>query len=421
MSDQEPPESSTGDAGSVSATSDPAATPPDENDVRDSKLYREITGVGERWRSSLLVPALAVFTALLIGGFIIAITDVDTLRLWGTDPGQALSDTISTVWGSYKALFEGSFGSINAISETLFAATPLIFAGLAVAVGFQAGLFNIGAEGQIVIGGMSALYVGFTFDLPGIVLIPMCLLGAMLGGGAWAGIAGLLKAKTGAHEVITTIMLNFIALFLAQWLLKTTLFQQPGRQDPISKPINEGAQLPFLFGSDYRVTIGFLIAILAAVVVQALMYRSTIGFEYRTVGANPNAAKYAGMNVVWLTVAVMATSGALAGLAGANQIMGLPPYEGTTAFSGGIGFDAIALALLGRSKPYGVVWAGILFGALTAGGRQMQGVERIPIDLVEVIQALIIVFIAAPALVRAIYRIKTDDTGMGQISTGWSA
>ena len=421
MSDQEPPESSTGDAGSVSATNDPAATPPDENDVRDSKLYREITGVGERWRSSLLVPALAVFTALLIGGFIIAITDVDTLRLWGTDPGQALSDTISTVWGSYKALFEGSFGSINAISETLFAATPLIFAGLAVAVGFQAGLFNIGAEGQIVIGGMSALYVGFTFDLPGIVLIPMCLLGAMLGGGAWAGIAGLLKAKTGAHEVITTIMLNFIALFLAQWLLKTTLFQQPGRQDPISKPINEGAQLPFLFGSDYRVTIGFLIAILAAVVVQALMYRSTIGFEYRTVGANPNAAKYAGMNVVWLTVAVMATSGALAGLAGANQIMGLPPYEGTTAFSGGIGFDAIALALLGRSKPYGVVWAGILFGALTAGGRQMQGVERIPIDLVEVIQALIIVFIAAPALVRAIYRIKTDDTGMGQISTGWSA
>ncbi len=146
-------------------------------------------------------------------------------------PG-VLATRSSTVWGSYKALFEGSFGSINAISETLFAATPLIFAGLAVAVGFQAGLFNIGAEGQIVIGGMSALYVGFTFDLPGIVLIPMCLLGAMLGGGFWAGIAGLLKAKTGAHEVITTIMLNFIALFLAQWLLKTTMFQQPGRSGP---------------------------------------------------------------------------------------------------------------------------------------------------------------------------------------------
>ena len=389
--------------------------------MTDSKLYRDITGVGGRMRDALLVPVLAVFTALVISGFIIALSDVDTLRLWGSDPRQAFSDTIDTVFGAYRALFVGSLGSINALSETLFAATPLIFAGLAVAVGFQAGLFNIGAEGQIVIGGMAALFVGFTFDLPGILLIPMCLIGAMLGGGAWAGIAGLLKAKTGAHEVITTIMLNFIALFLAQWLLKTTVFQQPGRSDPISKPINEGAQLPRLLGSDYRVTIGFLIAILAAVVVQALMYRSTIGFEYRTVGANPDAARYAGMNVVWLTVAVMATSGALAGLAGANQIMGLPPYQGSTAFSGGIGFDAIALALLGRSKPYGVVWAGLLFGALAAGGREMQGVERIPIDLVEVIQALIIVFIAAPALVRAIYRVKTDDTGTGQISTGWSA
>jgi simple sugar transport system permease protein len=151
------------------------------------------------------------------------------------------------------------------------------------------------------------------------------------------------------------------------------------------------------------------------------MYRTSIGFQYRTVGANPDAAKYAGMNVVVLTVAVMATSGALAGLAGANQILGLPPYQGSTSFTGGIGFDAIALALLGRSKPIGIVWAGLLFGALTAGGREMQGVERIPIDLVEVIQALIIVFIAAPALVRAVYRIKTTDEGTGQISTGWSA
>jgi simple sugar transport system permease protein len=317
-------------------------------------------------------------------------------------------------------MFVGAFGSLNAISETMFAATPLILAGLAVAVGFQAGLFNIGAEGQIVIGGLSALFIGFTFDLPAIVLIPMCLVGAMIGGGFWAGIAGMLRAKTGAHEVITTIMLNFIALYLAQWLLKTSVFQQPGRSDPLSKPINEGAQFPQLFGSDYRVTVGFLIAIGAAAVVQALMYRSTLGFEYRTVGANADAARYAGMNVVWLTVAVMATSGALAGLAGANQIMSLPPYQGSTAFSGGIGFDAIALALLGRSKPYGVVWAGILFGALTAGGREMQGVERIPVDLVEVMQALIIVFIAAPALVRSIYHIKTPDTGAVQITTGWS-
>ena len=238
----------------------------------------------------------------------------------------------------------------------------------------------------------------------------MCLVGAMIGGGVVGRYRRhVAEAKTGAHEVITTIMLNFIALYLAQWLLKTTVFQQPGRSDPISKPINEGAQLPlavrFRLSSHDRLPDRDRCC---GVVVQALMYRSTIGFEYRTVGANADAARYAGMNVVWLTVAVMATSGALAGLAGANQIMSLPPYQGSTAFSGGIGFDAIALALLGRSKPYGVVWAGILFGALTAGGREMQGVERIPVDLVEVMQALIIVFIAAPALVRSIYHIKID-------------
>jgi simple sugar transport system permease protein len=389
--------------------------------MTDRSLMDEITGVGGRLRNALLVPTLALITALLLGGLIIAVTDVDILRMWDDDPGEALSQTLESVGGAYQALFEGSLGSFNAVSETLFAATPLILAGLAVAVGFQAGLFNIGAEGQMVIGGMTALFLGITIDAPTIVLLPIVLVGAIAGGAVWGGAAGLLRSKTGAHEVITTIMLNFIALFLTQWLLKTSAFQQSGRSDPISKPVNSGAQLPHLFGSGYRVTIGLLIAIGAAALVHWFMYRSSIGFQYRTVGANPDAAKYAGMNVVWLTVAVMATSGALAGLAGANQILGLPPYQGSTAFSGGIGFDAIALALLGRSKPIGVVWAGLLFGALTAGGRQMQGAERIPIDLVEVIQALIIVFIAAPALVRAIYRIKTTDEGTGQITTGWSA
>jgi general nucleoside transport system permease protein len=393
-----------------------------EPQVADERSRMDrISGVGGRTLDAILVPALAVISALLIGGLIIAVTDVDILRLWDDDPGEAFRRTLDVVGGAYESLFVGSVGSVNALSETLFAATPLILAGLAVAVGFQAGLFNIGAEGQMIMGGMLALFLGFTFDAPTIVLLPITLVGAIIGGGVWAGIAGVLRAKTGAHEVITTIMLNFIALFLAQWLLKTSVFQQAGRSDPISQPVNEGAQLPRLFGDEYRVTIGLLIALAAAAFVQWLMYRTSTGFQYRTVGANPDAARYAGMNVVWLTVGVMATSGALAGLAGANQILGLPPYEGTTAFTGGIGFDAIALAVLGRSKPLGVVWAGLLFGALTAGGRQMQGAERIPIDLVEVIQALIIVFIAAPALVRAIYRVRTTDEGTGQITTGWSA
>lgn len=388
--------------------------------MTETQFFRDITGVGTRLGRSLLLPTLALFSALLVGGFIIAITDVDILRLWSDDPGEAFSQTIDSVWGAYRALFEGSIGSRQALSETLFAATPLILAGLAVAVGFQAGLFNIGVEGQMLMGGMAALYLGFTVDGPAIVVIPIALIGAVIGGGAWAGIAGMLRAYTGAHEVITTIMLNFVALFLTDWLLKSSVFQQQGRADPISKPINESAQLPRIFGGDFRVTIGLFVALAAAVAVYLLMSRSSIGFEFRTVGKNPSAASYAGMNVVWLYVAVMATAGALAGLAGSNQILGLDPYQGSTAFSAGLGFDAIALALLGRSKPAGVVYAGLLFGALTAGGRQMQGVERIPIDLVVVIQALIIVFIAAPALVRAIYRIRSDDEGTGQLTSGWS-
>ena len=391
------------------------------SDSDDASVLNDITGVGSRLRAALLVPTLALVTALLIGGFIIAISDVDLLRLWGDDPGKAFGDTLAAVGRSYKALFEGSIGSVNAISETLFAATPLILAGLAVAVGFQAGLFNIGAEGQMLIGGMIGLYLGFITGLPAFLHLPLAILGAIAGGAFWGGIAGFLKARTGAHEVITTIMLNFIALFLVDYLLKSSLYQQPGREDPISKSIETSAQLPRIFGSSYRVNLGFLIALAAAGLVYWLLYKSSIGFEFRAVGYNPDAAKYAGMNVIWLYVGVMAVAGAFAGIGGANQIMGLPPYQGSSAFSGQIGFDAIALALLGRSHPVGVVWAGLLFGALTAGGRQLQGAERIPIDLVVVIQALIIVFIAAPALVKAIYRIKAEDRGTEQLTRGWAS
>ncbi|MDH3605907.1 MAG: ABC transporter permease [Acidimicrobiia bacterium] len=395
--------------------------PASEEKPDGGAVWRDITGVGSRIRSALLVPALALVSALLIGGFIIAVSDTDLLKLWGEDPGAAFSDTLALVGRSYKALFDGSLGSANAVSETLFAATPLILAGLAVAVGFQAGLFNIGGEGQMLAGGMVGLYIGFTLSVPTVLHIPLALIGAVIGGGIWGGISGLLKARTGAHEVITTIMLNFIALFFVDYLLKSSIFQQPGRADPISKSIETTAQLPRILGSSYRVTLGFLIALAAAGFVYWLLYKSSIGFEFRAVGYNPDAAKYAGMNVVWLYVGVMAVAGALAGIGGANQIMGLPPYQGSSGFSGQIGFDAIALALLGRSHPVGVVWAGLLFGALTAGGRQLQGAELIPIDLVVVIQALIIVFIAAPALVRAMYRIKGEGEAAEQLTRGWAS
>jgi general nucleoside transport system permease protein len=382
--------------------------------------YRRVTGVGSSIKDAILVPVLAVVTALIIGGFIIAITDVDTLSVWGSDPGEAFRLTMTGIFDAYRALFVGSVGSPRAITETLFAATPLIFAGLAVAVGFQAGLFNIGANGQMHMGGMAALWVGFTLTLPMFIHIPLAILAAIVFGGLWAAIAGFLKARTGAHEVITTIMLNFIALFFVNWLLKTSMFQEPSRNDPISQQVNPSAQFPTL--GDYRLHIGFLIALGAVWFVWWLMYRSTIGFEFRAVGFNPSGAKYAGMNVAWIYVSVMAVSGALAGVGGANQILGLEPYRGISNFAGTIGFDAIALALLGRSNPIGVLLAGLLFGALRAGGREMQGAAGIPVDLVLVLQALIIVMIAAPELVRAIYRIKTPDEEVGTtISTGWGS
>lgn len=392
----------------------------DWGDKGYSSWYARVTGVGSSIGQAIVIPLLAVFTALVIGAFIIAVTDVDTLPLWGSDPGEAFRLTFSGIFDAFKALFVGSLGSPRAISETLFAATPLILAGLAVAVGFQAGLFNIGVNGQMLIGGMVGLWVGFSIDVPMIVHIPLAIVGAMAGGALWGAIAGFLKAKTGAHEVITTIMLNFIAIFLVDYLLTTSIFQQAGRNDPISQPANPSAQFPTLIGG-YRLNIGFLIALAAVGIVWWLMYRSTIGFEFRAVGFNPSGGRYAGMSVAWVYVSVMAVSGALAGIGGANQILGLEPYRGISNFAGTIGFDAIALALLGRSNPIGVLLAGLLFGALRAGGREMQGAAGIPIDLVLVLQALIIVMIAAPELVRAIYRIRTPEQESGTTlpSGGW--
>jgi simple sugar transport system permease protein len=228
-----------------------------------------------------LVPLLALFLALLVGAVIIMLTDVDAWQKMGDDPVDAIRDMLIGVWEAYRELFLGAFGSVRGISETLFTATPLILAGLAVAVGFRAGLFNIGARGQMFIGGICALWVALHVELPGFLLVTLCLIAAVVGGGIWGGLSGFLKARTGAHEVITTIMLNFIAAFLVQWLLKTDTFQDPGRNDPISKPINSAARFGRIFGGDYRVTIGFLIAIAAAVFVGWLMYRTTIGFQYQ--------------------------------------------------------------------------------------------------------------------------------------------
>jgi simple sugar transport system permease protein len=408
--------------------SDVGTVPPDQipsepaPPTTEPGWYRRLTGIGSSLGQALLVPTLALVTALIIGAFIIAVTDVDAWRAWGDEGAlEALSIMWTSVTDAYRALFDGSIGSLNSISESLFSATPLIIAGLAVALGFQAGLFNIGVNGQMHMGGLVAIYLAFTLSLPTVIHIPVVMLGAIVGGAIWGGIPGLLRAKTGAHEVITTIMLNFVALFFVDYVLTTRFYQEPGRLDPISKPAETTAHFPKILGGDFRINIGFLFAVGLVFFVYWLLYRSSIGFEFRAVGSNPDAARYAGMSVVVAIVAVMAVSGALAGVAGANQILGLPPYRATSNFAAAVGFDAIALALLGRSHPFGVLWAGLLFGALRAGGRAMQGEAGIPIDLVLVVQALIIVLIAAPALVRAIYRLKPAEAVPTQLTKGWGA
>ncbi|MFQ5922719.1 MAG: ABC transporter permease [Anaerolineales bacterium] len=399
--------------------SPPSGTEEVQPEDRQPNLLDRATGVGAGLWQALLMPTLALLAALIAGAFIIALTDLEALAVLGDNPADGLGQMANGVWVAYKALFVGTFGSIYALSETLFAATPLILTGLAVALGFRAGLFNIGANGQMMIGGMAAMWVGLHITLPIYLHIPLALVAAVLGGGLWAGIAGLLKARTGAHEVITTIMLNFVALFLVEFLLKVPAFQEPGRNDPLSEQLPLSAQFPAIFGSEYRVTIALLIAVAAVVFVSWLLFRSSLGFEFRAVGFNPDAGQYAGMNVARLYASVMAVGGGLAGIAGANQVMGLSPYQVTPGFAGTIGFDALALALLGRSHPVGVLWAGLLFGALKAGGRSMQAAAQIPIELVIVMQALIIVFIAAPELVRAIFRVKPLEKEPAQLTRGW--
>lgn len=354
-----------------------------------SLLKRAAPGRHE-FEDLVIVPLFAVVAALVLGALTMLATSVEP----------------ATIARSYLALLQGSVGSINAISETLTAATPLILAGLGLALGFRTGLFNIGAEGQILVGGMAAVITGFSFPgLPVFVLLPLCLLSGALAGAFYAGIAGWLRAATGAHEVISTIMLNLIAYRLIDYMLRLPFVQRPGRADPISKSVPDHAGLPRLLDwvdPNLRVHAGIFLALAAVYLVYWLLFRTKIGFEFRASGANPDAARFAGMRSGLIIVLAMASAGALAGLAGSVQVLGVLDRV-TPGFSAGIGFDAIAVALLGRSHPVGVLFAGLLFGGLEAGGRQMQVDAGVSIDLIGIIQALIIVFIAAPLLVRAIF------------------
>ena len=384
----------------------------------------------DRVLGSTLLPALSFLLAFAISGFVIAFSDSKVLKLISS-PGKFITTALSTVGNAYLALFQGSIYDPNLahghgflqglypLSETIVTATPLILTGLAVALAFQSGLFNIGAQGQFIFGAIAASYVGFHFSFTPILHVTLAILAGVLSAAVWGGIVGLLKAKTGAHEVIVTIMMNYIAGFFILWILKTTRFLRHGRIDPIAPEVSPSAQLPHLAGANFRLHAGILIALAAAYFVWWLLNRTTIGFQFRAVGANASAAKTAGISVGYATIATMALCGALAGLGGAVHVLG-SEYALTADIAGNFGFDAITVALLGRAKPLSTVLAALLFGALRTGGRTMQSNTTTPLDIVLVIQALIVLFIAAPTLVRYIFRIKNLKTQEAMASKGWN-
>ncbi|MEY4469654.1 MAG: hypothetical protein RLZZ87_978 [Actinomycetota bacterium] len=383
----------------------------------------------KKFLKKITLPALAFSMALFVSGLLVAFSDSKVLAL-KSSPLSMISKAFSTAGNAYWALFRGSIfdpelakasfiEGFYPLSETIVAASPLILTGLSVALAFKAGLFNIGAQGQFIAGAIGASYVGFHFELPVVIHTIAAIAAALLCAGLYGGFVGLLKARTGAHEVIVTIMLNYVAGYFLLWILSTGPFLRPGRQDPLAPEVQMSSRLPHLFGSELRANLGFFIALLAAVGVWWLLNRSTWGFKFRAVGANAAASKTAGISVGRSTTTVMFIAGALAGLGGAVQILGSEPAL-TAGVGGTFGFDAITVALLGRGTPIGTVFAALLFGALRAGGLTMQASTETPLDLILVIQALVVLFIAAPALIKAIFRLKSVDEGQALASKGWN-
>ena len=377
-----------------------------------------------------LLPFLAFIFAFFIGGIIIVLSDAVVMAQISS-PGKFLTSAAAKIGNSYLAIFQGSVFDINLsrtsgvlngfypLSETIVTSTPLILGGLSVALAFRSGLFNIGAQGQFIFGAIGASYVGFNYNFSPVLHVTIAILVGILFGGLFGGLVGLLKAKTGAHEVIVTIMLNYIAALFILWLLKTTRFLRPGRQDPLAPEVNPSAQLPKLFGEDLRIHVGIFIAILAAVFVWWLLNKSTLGFKFRAVGANANAARTAGISIPFVTTITMFICGGLAGLGGAVHILGTE-YSLAAGIAGSIGFDAITVALLGQATPIGTVFGALLFGALQTGGRTLLSNTGTSPDIVQVIQALIVLFIAAPALMKSIFRVKKSFADKSMTAKGWN-
>lgn len=389
--------------------------------------------------NTFVVTVLAFVSAIVVGGLVIAFTDAHVLHAWGnlfSAPGTAFATAWDTASGAYVAMFEGAVfnphtvaaafhgGSIAAVfsplSETATTATPILLTGLAVAIAFRAGLFNIGAASQFIGGAMIAGWIGFAVHLPLVLHVVIAVLGGLVGGAVVGGFVGVLKATTGANEVIVTIMLNYVMEYLLLYLLGLSPFKRPGNPNPISPTIDANADLPRLFGSGLRVNVGFLIALAAAAAIWWVLNRTTTGFELRTVGSNPRAARSAGMSPERSWIVVMVLAGAAAGLAGATVVQGMN-FDVAPQIYGTYNLYAITVALLGRASPLGTVLASLLFGALRAGGVAMQASTQVPVDIVTVIEALIVLFVAAPPLMRAIFRFRPPRTARSQQleARGW--
>ncbi len=329
----------------------------------------------------LLLPGGAILMALLVGAIFILII--------GKNPIEA-----------YVALLQGAFGDLFSLGETLEATTPLIFTGLAVAFAFRAKMFNIGAEGQFLMGALAGAWVGINLQLPGIIHVILTLLAGFIAGGLWGGIAGGLKATRGVNEVISTIMLNFIAILFISWIVTGPMKEASALDIPQTAKVLETARLAKILPPS-RLSAGILVALISAAVIWWLLWKTTVGYEVRGVGLNRFASEHAGIKPNRTMFTSMVISGGLAGLGGAVIISGLfLRYQ--HGFEPGYGFTAIAVALVGGNSPPGVVAAAFLFAVLNQGARGMQNVAGVPQDTVLIIQALVIFFVAAPQIVRAV-------------------
>ncbi len=359
--------------------------------------------VARLWRTAGL-PFVSILLGLLVGAIVILGSE---LLL----PDHQFDWLLPVT--AYVALIKGSVGSLSAIVNTLDETVPLVLAGLSVALGFKAGLFNIGAQGQFLIGALGAVTAGVAVaDQPPVIAIPIAVAAGIIAGGAWGFIPGILKAVSGAHEVVTTIMLNYVAISILAWAVSGPL-KVPGSPSPITHDVGNAA-FPILIGDNGH--LGIIIALAMVFAVRWLLQRTTLGFEIRTVGANPDAARYAGMRPKRLIILTMSMCGALAGLAGTCIVLGVT-HEMTSSFGTTVGFDAIAVALLARSNPVGIIFSGLLFGAMRAGAGLMQIDAGIPPELIDVIQAMILLFLVIGPVLTRVFRLRGVSGNLGATET----